>query len=71
MFSERLRAKLMKVFTSLFSKSDRPSNARSVGRRPQTAKEPAAFSVVSFSFAPRVSKEKRKAIKIAFITKEK
>ena len=38
MFSEQLRAKLMKVFTSIFEKSDRQSNARSVGRRAHAAK---------------------------------
>ena len=37
------RRSLLEVFTSLFSKSDRPSNARSVGRRAHAAKSPLPF----------------------------
>ena len=64
----------MKVFPSLFSKSDRQSNARSVGRRAHAAKSPfrrvlfgqARESLATpggakrsqFSFAPLVSKKK-------------
>jgi len=67
----------LKVFTSLFEKSDRQSNARSVGRASQGAKPSfGRFSFVSrtalapprrakrgsFHFAPTASKEKRKTI---------
>ena len=51
---------LLKVFASLFSKSDRRSNARSVGRASQGAKSLIRrFLLLSFSFAPAVTKEKR------------
>jgi len=61
--SHSWRCPYLKVFTSLFSKSDRQSNARSVGRASQGAKPSfGRFSFVSFSFAPTASKEKRKTI---------
>ena len=56
------RAKQIKVFARLFQKAALIQR-ECVGCRAHAAKYPAAFSFVSFSFVPRVSKEKRKTIK--------
>ena len=54
------RRSLLKVFTSLFSKSDRPSNARSVGRRAHAAKHllRRVLFCQAFFFAPLLPKKK-------------
>ena len=56
------RAKLIKVFPSLFSKSDRPSNARSVGRASQGAKQIHGVFFFAKLFSLRLWYQRKKRI---------
>jgi len=60
----------MKVFTSLFPKSDRQSNARSVGRRAHAAKSflQRFFFAKLFSCASCAKEKSGQRIKIAFVS---